>query len=116
MVAVQNPGFIYVSTSGIYYIIHYFNILPLSKGGLRWAQTNAPSNKWYSVASSSNGHKIAAVVDGGGIYVTADGGINWSLTSAVSAAWYSIASDSTGTYLAAVQKLGYIYTTTSQGK
>ncbi len=37
--------------------------------GLTWAVTSAPSTNWAAVASSADGKRIAAVVDGGGIYI-----------------------------------------------
>ena len=37
--------------------------------GVTWTANNAPTTYWYSVASSADGSKLAAVVCGGGIYI-----------------------------------------------
>ena len=93
---------------------------------------------WTSIASSSSGDMLAAVVRYGGIYTcnslppppspTPSPTMSptlpslWTLTSAPSPSnWYSIASDSTGNRLAAVQPYygwgkypgGGVYTSTS---
>ncbi len=77
-------------------------------------QTSAPtSGSWNSVASSSDGSHLAAVVDGGGIYTSTNFGVTWTeQTSApTSTDWWSVASSSDGSHLAAVVQVGGIYTT-----
>ena len=77
----------------------------------------AISSRYRSIASSSNGTKLAAVVWGGGyIYTSTDSGATWTqATSAGSRDWISIASSSDGTKLAAVVYNGYVYTSTDSG-
>ena len=76
----------------------------------QWTQTSAPHLGWLSVASSSDGTKLAAVVDGGGIYTSTNSGATWTQTSAPYLAWQSIASSSDGNKLVAVVYGGGIYT------
>jgi photosystem II stability/assembly factor-like uncharacterized protein len=80
-----------------------------------WIQTSAPSEGWYSIASSSDGTKLAAVASGGGIWTSTDTGATWIQTSAPNEGWYSIASSSDGTKLAAVISGGGIWTSTDAG-
>jgi peptidoglycan hydrolase-like protein with peptidoglycan-binding domain len=83
-----------------------------------WIQsTGAGSRNWYSITSSSDGIKTAAVVQGGGyIYTSSDSGVNWTeQTGAGLRDWYDITSSSDGTKLAAAVNGGYIYTSTDSG-
>jgi hypothetical protein len=84
--------------------------------GRNWAQTSAPStNNWTSIASSSDGSKLAALMFEGGIYTSSDSGAHWSLTSApTNAGWNSIASSSDGSKLAAADG-NWIYSSTDFG-
>ncbi len=69
-----------------------------------WTQSSAPGESWYCIASSSDGTKLAAVINqenGGGIYVSTNSGNTWKQTSAPNENWNSIASSSDGTKLAA---------------
>jgi photosystem II stability/assembly factor-like uncharacterized protein len=71
---------------------------------------------WESIASSSDGSKLAAVNYGGGIYTSANGGSTWILTSAPNNLnWKSIASSSDGSKLAAGVDGGGIYTSANGG-
>ncbi len=81
----------------------------------QWRQ-EAGIREWQSIASSSDGTKLAAVAPGGYIYTSADSGATWTAqTSAGQGQWYSITSSSDGTKLAAVSYGGYIYTSTNSG-
>jgi photosystem II stability/assembly factor-like uncharacterized protein len=81
-----------------------------------WTQTSAPTNiDWDSIASSSDGTRLAAVVDGGGIYTSTNAGETWTETSAPNTNWNSIASSSDGSQLAAVVDGGGICTSTNAG-
>jgi photosystem II stability/assembly factor-like uncharacterized protein len=80
-----------------------------------WTQTSAPGQGWLSIASSSDGTKLAAVVNGGGIWTSTNAGLTWTQTSAPSNYWYSIVSSSDGTQLAAVVDAGGIWTSTNAG-
>jgi len=76
-----------------------------TNGGVTWTQTGAPYAFWRSIASSSDGTKLAAVVllqGDGGIHTSTDGGVTWNRTWASRDGWTSIASSSDGTKLAAV--------------
>ena len=79
----------------------------------------ATSDGWYSITSSSDGTKLAAVVRGdygGYIYTSTNSGASWTQqTASGSRYWYSITSSSDGTKLAAVHYRGYIYTSTDSG-
>src|SRR5438093_947900 len=76
--------------------------------------TTAPIKNWYSVASSSNGHELAAVVNGGPIYISSNAGATWTQCSAPNAAnWHAIALSSDGTKLLAVVPFGSIYLSTN---
>ena len=74
----------------------------------------ASSQYWTSIASSSDGTKLAAVVNGGFIWTSTDSGVNWT-PRASSQIWTSIASSSDGKKLAAVVNTGFIWTSTDSG-
>jgi hypothetical protein len=75
-----------------------------------WTQTRAPTNtRWSSIASSSDGIKLAAACEGG-IYTSIDAGVTWIQTSAPSEGWGGIVSSSDGTRLAAVVANSGIWT------
>ena len=82
-------------------------IAQAAPGDYAWqkAETNliGDQSSWQSIASSSDGTKLAAVVSGGFIYTSSDSGATWTeRTAAGSRNWSSIASSSDGTKLAAV--------------
>jgi len=82
---------------------------------MTWNPTSeTDSYYWQSVASSSDGTKLAAVVDGGGIYTSTDSGETWTQTSAPYLGWQSVASSSDGNKLVAVVYGGGIYTGLAQ--
>jgi hypothetical protein len=92
------------------------------KPAVSWRQTTAASAGWYSIASSSDGQKLAAVVGSGpaslcGIYTNVTYGVgSWTKTSASSfLQWTSIASSSDGTKLVAVANEGGIWTNANSG-
>ncbi|TFJ87439.1 hypothetical protein NSK_000793 [Nannochloropsis salina CCMP1776] len=85
--------------------------------GVSWTTRldDVPRN-WSSIASSSDGMSLAAVVNGGSIWTSTDAGISWTeQTAPGSRSWYSIASSSDGTKLAAVVNGGSIWTSTDAG-
>ena len=73
-----------VANGGIYNIVGIlYGTLPgpiytSTNSGLTWCQTAAPSEVWQSVASSSDGSKLAAVVQYGGIYTSTNSGATWT--------------------------------------
>ena len=78
------------------------------------AAQNAGSRSWRSVASSSDGSKLVAVVQGGQIYTSADSGLNWTARDSARN-WNSVASSSDGSKLVAVVSSGQIYTSVNSG-
>ena len=87
------PGPIYISTNS----------------GLSWNPTQAPSNVWYSVASSADGTVLAAAayagpsqVGGTGlIYTSTNSGATWTPANPPSNYWNSVAVSADGTSLVA---------------
>jgi len=75
------------------------------------------SGYWNSIASSSDGTRIAAVSPGGyGIWTSSNFGTNWAQTSApTNLSWRSIASSSDGTKLAAAAWDSGIWTSSDSG-
>lgn len=69
---------------------------------------------WYSVASSADGTKLVAVVNGGQIYTSTDSGVAWIPRASVQY-WVSVASSADGIKLVAVEQGGQIYTSTDSG-
>ena len=69
---------------------------------------------WKTLASSADGTKLAAVVQGGQIFTSADSGVTWTAREN-NRNWGSIASSADGTRLAAVELGGRIYTSTDSG-
>ena len=85
------------------------------------SNTGAPNTHWLSVASSSDGTKLAAVAGGNNpaIYTSKDSGYTWMQASTPSNYWVSIASSSDGTKLVAASSgginPGFIYTSSDSG-
>ncbi len=83
--------------------------------GLSWIQaTNSGARGWQSIASSSNGTKLAAVQAYANIHTSTDRGASWT-SRALNRAWVSIASSSDGTMLAAVVNGGGIWMSSNSG-
>ena len=73
-----------------------------SVAGTNWTQTSAFStSNWRSLSTSTDGKRLAGVVNGGGIWTSTNSGGIWTQTSAPSEQWVSIASSGDGTRLAA---------------
>ena len=72
--------------------------------GVTWTErTTSGIRTWFSIASSSDGSKLAAVDAYGYIYTSADSGATWTeRTTSGQRGWFSIASSSDGSKLAAV--------------
>ena len=87
------------------------NILMAATGAVAgWVWTPRESSRnWSSVASSSDGTKLVAVVNGGQIYTSINSGVSWTPRES-SRNWYSVASSSDGTKLVAVAHSDQIYT------
>ena len=73
---------------------------------LSWPTVSWTWNTGYahsSLTSSADGTKLAAVVNGGGIYTSNDSGVTWTLQPAAGSRWWhSITSSADGTKLYAV--------------
>ena len=78
------------------------------------AAQNAGSRSWRSVASSSDGSKLVAVVSSGQIYTSVNSGVNWTARDSARN-WNSVASSSDGSKLVAVIQGGQIYTSADSG-
>jgi photosystem II stability/assembly factor-like uncharacterized protein len=70
---------------------------------------------WKSVASSADGTKLVAVVDGGQIYTSNDSGVTWT-PRAENRSWQSVASSADGSKLVAVENGDLIYTSIDSGQ
>ena len=117
LVAVTYGGFNTSTNGGVY---------TSTDSGKSWKKTAAPTlygtqgyiPNWQSVASSSDGSRLVAGVNGGFLCVSSDAGTTWTTTSAPNgsgAQWYSIASSSDGTKLVAVTLGLGIYASTDAG-
>lgn len=92
-----NSGYIYTSDdSGATWIEH----------------SDLGSQGWTSIASSSDGTRLATADSGGYIYLSADGGSTWTSQTASpgTAYWSDIASSADGTRLVANVGFGHTYT------
>ena len=69
---------------------------------------------WRSIASSTDGVKLAAVENPGFIYTSTDSGQTW-IQRETSRNWISIASSSDGTKLLAAVENGYLYASSDSG-
>ena len=78
-----------------------------------WVARESNRN-WEDITSSDDGTKLAAVENGGYIYVSSDSGVSWTPRDQIRA-WSSIASSSDGTILAATVSNGQIYVSTDSG-
>jgi hypothetical protein len=65
-------------------------------GGATWTTRDAP-RPWTAVASSSDGTRLFAVVNGEYVYGSINSGVTWTPRSAVVAAWSSVAASGDGT-------------------
>ena len=93
----------------------------LADSGYTWAdQTNAGTQPWSGVASSSTGQYLAATVTGGDIYTSNDYGVTWVddtvATPEANSLWQGITSSASGQYLAAVDYSGDIFTSNDYGE
>jgi hypothetical protein len=71
-----------------------------------WTATSAPATNWSSVASSADGSKLVAAVNGGLIYTSTNSGSTWVATSAPTNFWRTVASSADGARLFAASSSG----------
>jgi len=86
--------------------------------GQNWVLTSAPSTNWSCVASSADGSKLVAAVNGGLIYTSTNSGVAWMPSGAASNGWASVASSADGTRLVAASSFdgdGQIYCSVDSG-
>ncbi len=75
----------------------------------------AVTQNWWSIASSTDGMKLAAVAaTSGQIYTSTDSGVTWTARESLRD-WRGIASSADGVKLVAVAQNGQIYTSTDSG-
>ena len=84
-----------------------------SDSGVTWTPHDS-NRSWYSITSSADGVKLAAVVYGGQIYTSSDSGVTWTPHDS-NRNWQSITSSADGVKLAAVVYGGQIYTSGDSG-
>jgi CARDB len=88
-----------------------------SDSGVTWGiRTTAGVRNWTKVASSADGTKIGAVVNGGKIYVSADSGASWvERVTDANRDWLDISLSSDGTRMAATANGGQIWISNDGG-
>jgi photosystem II stability/assembly factor-like uncharacterized protein len=90
--------------------VDLLNAIP---AGATWTARES-SREWYSITSSADGSKLAAVANNGQIYTSTDLGSSWTARES-NRYWRSITSSADGSKLAAVVSRGQIYTSTDGG-
>jgi hypothetical protein len=81
-----------------------------------WTTVTAVGMKnWQSIASSSDGTKLVAVVYGGDVYTSINSGATWVNRSLGNKNWWAVTSSTDGTKLVAVVNPGQIYSSTNSG-
>lgn len=85
------------------------------EAGVTWTARGAVLD-WSSVASSANGHRLAAAEWFGSLWISTDRGLTWTerLTDA-NRLWAAIASSADGQRLVAVAYAGHIHTSSDGG-
>ena len=81
--------------------------------GVTWTARDS-GRAWTAVASSGDGTKLVAAVNGGSLYISANSGATWGASESARA-WSDVASSADGTKLVAVVNGGRIYTSTNSG-
>jgi hypothetical protein len=98
-----NPSLIYISTNS----------------GTTWTQTSAPSNFWWSVASSADGTKlVAGSYNSRSFFTSFDSGANWTsnnLPGGPIGSRVAIVSSADGTRLMAACNSQYVFISTNSG-
>jgi hypothetical protein len=92
-----------VAAAAVSLLILQVQISPAS-----WQQTSAPLTNWAAVASSADGTRFVAVVDGGLIYSSTDAGGAWTATTAPNRPWKSVACSGDGILQVSVYAQGFL--------
>lgn len=83
--------------------------------GVVWTRASvSPTGRWTGVASSADGTKLVAVVNGGSIYTSSNSGADW-VPRGTPQNWQSVASSADGTKLVAVVNGCSIYSSSNSG-
>jgi hypothetical protein len=85
----------------------------VGSSGAEWAAHDSVRS-WNSVASSADGAKLVATVNGGQIYTSTDSGATWTARDA-NRTWWSVASSADGAKLVAMVYNSQIYTSSDSG-
>jgi len=97
----------------VFFTITFFLILVESteiSANEIWTLTTAPYNSWVAVAGSADGNTLAAVSDGGSIYISTNSGAAWTqATNAPGDYWTCICISDDGSKIAAGIDGGLIY-------
>jgi len=83
-----------------------------------WVQTTAPSNFWFSVASSADGSKLVAVnkgLNGESIWTSTNSGTTWVPNEALSGELTFVSSSADGSALTVLSPSQPVYTSTDSG-
>jgi hypothetical protein len=87
-----------------------------------WAPASGLTNYWGCIASSADGSRLIAGVNGGLVYVSTNSGADWAPTIATNNSWSSVASSADGCKLVAAGAFisgrysgGGIFTSTNAG-
>jgi hypothetical protein len=75
--------------------------------GIRVAIANMPEH-WAAISSSADGVRLAAAVNGGGIYTSTNSGFTWSVSGAPNTNWSALALSSDGYTLVALSTNGLL--------
>ncbi|MCX6854604.1 MAG: cadherin domain-containing protein, partial [Verrucomicrobia bacterium] len=106
LAAVVDDGQIYTSTnSGETWTAR---MTDANRRGETWTPRET-DRTWFSITTSADGSKLAAVVAGGQIYTSTDSGVTWA-PRGLKRSWQSITSSADGSKLAALAYNDYIYT------
>jgi hypothetical protein len=107
---------------GLLVALFLFSTLALARAAVWTERTSSGESRWFGIASSSDGTKLAAYEtilgtsgSAGNIWTSSDSGANWT-SRASSQYWKGIASSSDGTKLAAVVYQGYLWTSSNSGE
>jgi hypothetical protein len=82
-------------------VIFLLFISPSYSRSQNWVLTSAPNTNWSCIASSADGSRLVAAINGGLIYASTNAGVTWSPTSAPATNWASVACSADGTKLVA---------------
>jgi len=113
----SNPCDLGVVDAGGIWVSSDYGVTWTAVESTEFTDVNRAVNKWFSIATNSNGTKVAAVDRGGYIWTSVDSGSNWTKrTSAGARNWDSIASSSDGDNLVAVSPDGFIFISSDSGE